>query len=211
MLGTSSHYWSYICTTSLRLKTGGYATAGAIECPWKDGAIHDALLLSSDGLSLSLGWAGSDEYTTTTVLRGSSVRLKNTSGTVVSSDERLKNSFKTMEEYEGFFDSLKPYFFKLNDGTSGRYHGGFKAQQIMTALAENDLTTQDFAGFVKYSVNPDSEEYRGYEEEYGLIYTEFVALNTHMIQKTRNELKQATEKIAELEHTLEKLQQITKY
>lgn len=198
-------------TTSLRLKPGGYTTTAHINCPWKDGAIHDALLLSNDGLSLSLGWAGSDEYTTTTVLRGSSVRLKNTSGTVVSSDERLKNSFKTMEEYEGFFDSLKPYFFKLNDGTSGRYHGGFKAQQIMTALAENDLTTQDFAGFVKYSVNPDSEEYRGYEEEYGLIYTEFVALNTHMIQKTRNELKQATEKIAELEHTLEKLQQITKY
>ncbi len=221
MLGSSSHYWSYVCTTAMRLKPAGYNVAGRINCQWKDGNLHDALLLDGDGLSLYLGWVGSGSYKTNVVLRGQSVRLGSTSGAVVTSDERLKNSFKTMEKYEGFFDNLEPYFFKYNNGSSGRYHSGFKAQQILDALEKNDLTSQDFAGFVKYSVNPDNEEYRGYTEEYGLIYTEFVALNTYMIQKTRKEAKQQKEefeeykkeaeaKIENLEKRIEDLENIIK-
>lgn len=199
-LGSSSHFWHYTYSRVLHLKPGGYQTTGRINCPWKDGDTHDALTVADDGLTLYLGWEGSDKYSTNTILRGGSVHLKNASGAVVTSDERLKNSFKSMSEYEGFFDCLEPCFFKLNEGTSGRYHGGFKAQQVLSALEKNNLGSQDFAGYVTYTVNPDSEEYHGYEEECGLIYTEFTALNTHMIQKTRQELSEA-------KNTIQKLQQ----
>lgn len=199
-LGSSSHFWHYTYSRVLHLKPGGYQTAGRINCPWKDGDIHDALTVADDGLTLYLGWEGSDAYSTNTILRGGSVHLKNASGAVVTSDERLKNSFKSMSEYESFFDCLEPCFFKLNEGTSGRYHSGFKAQQVLSSLEKNNLSSQDFAGYVTYTVNPDSEEYHGYDEECGLIYTEFTALNTHMIQKTRQELSEA-------KNTIQKLQQ----
>lgn len=199
-LGSSSYFWHYTYSRVLHLKPGGYQTTGRINCPWKDGEIHDALTLADDGLTLYLGWQGSDEYSTTTILRGGAVHLKNASGAVVTSDERLKNSFKSMTEYEDFFDCLEPCFFKLNGGTSGRYHSGFKAQQVLNALEKNNLSSQDFAGYVTYAVSPDSEEYHGYDEECGLIYTEFTALNTHMIQKTRQELSEA-------KNTIQKLQQ----
>lgn len=199
-LGSSSHFWHYTYSRVLHLKPGGYQTTGRINCPWKDGDTHDALTAADDGLTLYLGWEGSDKYSTNTILRGGSVHLKNASGAIVTSDERLKNSFKSMSEYEGFFDCLEPCFFKLNEGTSGRYHSGFKAQQVLSALEKNNLSSQDFAGYVTYTVNPDSEEYHGYEEECGLIYTEFTALNTHMIQKTRQELSEA-------KNTIQKLQQ----
>ncbi len=176
----------------------------SIKCLWKDGELHDAVNTSTDGVSLYLGWNSSD-YTTQTILRGSSVHLKNSSGAVVTSDERLKNSFKSMNQYEAFFDSLEPYVFKLNNGTSGRYHSGFKAQQVLNALEENNLSSREFAGFVKYTVDKDSPEYQGYEEEYGLIYSEFIALNTHMLQKTRKELQEAQNSITKLQEEIDRL------
>ncbi|NBH15172.1 tail fiber domain-containing protein [Lachnospiraceae bacterium] len=186
----------------------------SLKCRGEDDSLHDVINTSSDGLTLSLGLNLTD-YTTNTILRGSAVHLKNASGEIVTSDERLKNSFKTMEQYETFFDSLKPYVFKLNNGTSGRYHSGFKAQQVLKALEENNLTSREFAGYVKYAVSKDSPDYQGYEEEYGLIYAEFVALNTHMIQKTRRQLQEANhaitklqEEIADLKAAIQKLQEV---
>ena len=204
------HTQSLSASGGIKLKYGRYSSAGTISCPWKDENYHDVINAAEDGLSLYIGWAGSFDYATNTILRGSSVRLKNASGTVVTSDERLKHSFKTMETYESFFDSLEPFFFKLNDGNSQRYHSGFKAQQVLKALQENNLTSQDFAGYVKYAVDADSAEYRGYDEEYGLIYSEFTALNTHMIQKTRRELQEAKRTIASLQQEIAELKQAIK-
>lgn len=198
--GSSSNYWYYVCTKNLRIKTGGYTEYGAINCIWKDGEIHDVISIPEDGLHASFGWAGASGYSTTTVLRGGSVRLKNSSGTVVTSDVRLKNSFRTPADYAGFFKDIEPCFFKLNDGTSDRYHGGFKAQQIEEALKKNGLTTKDFAGLVKYVVDPESEEYRGYDEEYGIIYTEFVALNTYMLQHAIQDVSVLRSAVEELKN-----------
>ncbi len=203
-LGSQSHFWNCTYSRSLHLKPGSYQTVGRINCTWKDGETHDALTITEDGLSLYLGWAGSSAYPSATILRGSSVHLKNASGPVVTSDQRLKHSFKTMEEYEGFFDALQPCFFKLSDGTSNRFHSGFQAQQVLNALEQNNLTSQDFAGYVSYPVSKDSEEYRGFEEEYGLIYSEFTALNTHMIQKTRLDLQESNDKLQKIYLDLQK-------
>lgn len=107
-------------------------------------------------------------------LRGSSVVI-NSSGATVSSDRRLKNSIEDLgDAYEAVLDKLRPVRFKFNDGTSGRYHAGFIAQEVQEALEAAGLTTQDFGGFV--DLNGDGEEL-------GLIYTEFIALLLHKIKR----------------------------
>ena len=111
------------------------------------------------------------------------------SGATVTSDKNLKNSIENLNEnYSILFDSLEPKRFKYNDGTSDRYHTGFIAQDVNSAIEFSGLTTQDFGAFVTFN--------QGQEDEYsGLRYSEFIALNTWQIQK----LKQ---RVAELEARL---------
>ena len=102
-----------------------------------------------------------------TYLRGTGVYLSST-GATVTSDRRKKNSIEELgDAYEALLDKITPVRFKFNDGTSGRFHAGFIAQEVQEALEAAGLTTQDFGGFV--DINKDGEEL-------GLIYSEFIAL-----------------------------------
>ena len=116
------------------------------------------------------------------------------------SDERLKDDFQSLDKWEGFFDNIEPCAFKLKNGSSGRYHFGFKAQQVKESLEKAGLTTKDFAGFVttKYVVDEDDPETTELYEQlgikpgddvHGLIYTEFVALQHNEIQKLKERVK----------------------
>ncbi len=174
---------------------------------WKDTKNHLIVERGSDGLTASFGWAGSSSYATVAVIRGRTCKMTNSSGTTTLSDERLKKDFIELDKWEAFYDSLEPCAFKMKGGTSGRYHMGFKAQQVEQALLNNELTTQDFGGFIKTKYQPNEDDPEGnavYEEagikegddEYGLIYTEFVALNTHMIKKLMNKIDKLEEEIA---------------
>jgi hypothetical protein len=117
------------------------------------------------------------------VLRGETVTHYNSSGYTTLSDERLKNSFESLDNFDDVFMGLQAIRFKYNNGTSGRYHFGFKAQDVKEALENNGYTTQDFGGFVQMSDSTDDEDYCGIDDPMGLIYTEFTSWNTHMIQK----------------------------
>lgn len=109
----------------------------------------------------------------TTMLRGTTVYLKNTS-TTVTSDRNAKNSIEALPEaYEAFVDALQPVRFKYNEGRSGRYHVGFIAQDVAEALNAAGLTTQDFAGYVDID----------HTGELGLQYTEFVAVLLQKIKR----------------------------
>lgn len=101
----------------------------------------------------------------------------------VKSDLRLKNTINfDLDRYEDFFMSLKPAQFKYNDGTSGRLHLGFIAQDIEEALIQSGLTAIDLAALVKDPVKEIRDD--GISDfRYGLRYGEFIALNTYMIQK----------------------------
>ena len=111
-------------------------------------------------------------------------------GTIQTSDLQKKNSVGYgLSEYEALFDRLKPVRYKLNDGTSGRYHIGFIAQDVEEELAESGLSTLDFGGFVKSPADGG-----GYD--YGLRYEEFIALNTTEIQRLKA-------RVAELESRIE--------
>lgn len=69
--------------------TGNITTAGsfgstntysagnfAIYCPWADSSNHDLLVRSSDGLTVGLGWVGSDTYTTKLDIRPKQVSIR---------------------------------------------------------------------------------------------------------------------------------------
>lgn len=170
---------------NIRFGIESESVSHGILTKWKDGSEHYALERSSDGLDVRVGWIGSSSYKTICTLRSQTVRYSNSSGTTNLSDERLKNSFKSLDEYDSVFMNLKPCAFRYNNGSSGRYHFGFKAQDVKAALEENGFTTKDFAGFVqmKTESSEEQEEFCGIPDPMGLIYTEFVPWAIYKSQK----------------------------
>ncbi len=106
------------------------------------------------------------------------------SGTINTSDRDAKNSIDyDMSRYNAMFDRLKPAWCKYNDGTSGRYHVVYVAQDVEEAMTEAGLTSLDFAGLVKSPrLGEDGQPIEG-RYDYALRYAEFVPLNTWMIQQ----------------------------
>lgn len=96
---------------------------------------------------------------------------------IQTSDKRVKKDFISLKAYENFYMNLNPLGYKMISGTSGRTHLGFVAQEVEDCLYNNNLTSNDFVGFIKYN------DIESNEEKYALRYEEFIALNTHMIQK----------------------------
>lgn len=118
----------------------------------------------------------------------------------VGSDRRLKNSIEyDMERYERFFMSLKPTQYRLNRGSSGRYHTGFIAQDVERALLDNGLTTADFAGLTIIPVIEVNEKDGIEDNYYKLRYGEFISLNTYMIQKLYRRIDELEAKIMSME------------
>lgn len=100
------------------------------------------------------------------------------SSEIVTSDRNKKHSIDyDLTRYENLFGRLLPAVYKFNDGTSDRYHIGFISQDVEEGLTESDMTSLDFAGFIKSPKKIEGEY------DYALRYEEFIALNTYMIQK----------------------------
>lgn len=109
-----------------------------------------------------------------TMLRGTTVYLKNTS-TTVTSDRNAKNSIEELPDaYEIMFDNLVPVRYKYNDGRAGRYHVGYIAQDVEAALTAAGLNSMDFAGYVNVETT---------DGELGLAYDEFIALQAMKIKR----------------------------
>ena len=119
--------------------------------------------------------------------------IKGQSSGSVTSDERMKNTISSLsDDYSILFDNLNPVTYKYNDGTSGRFHTGFIAQEVKSALDVANIDTKDFAGLVIFDQGTEIEEW-------ALRYDEFVALNTWQIQKAKARITELEEKVAELE------------
>lgn len=121
--------------------------------------------------------------------------IGNSSGAVVS-DRNKKNSISDIgDKYDLFFDCLSPKCYKYNDGKSGRVHTGFVSQEVRDALYDADMTSDDFAGFIK------TEDEDG-NEMFALRYEEFIALNTSQIQKLKARVTELEEKIRRMENVV---------
>lgn len=115
---------------------------------------------------------------------------------VIKTSDRVekKDIEYNIEKYEDFFMQLKPTQYKFKNNNSNRYHVGFISQDVEEALTNTGLSSLDFAGFIK-SPNTEGEisDSAGEEEKreyiYGLRYGEFIALNTHMIQRLYREVQ----------------------
>lgn len=119
-------------------------------------------------------------------------------GTISTSDRNKKQNIVNMNDtHEQLFNSLKPVTFEFVDGGSGRTHYGFISQDVEDSLADIGLTGKDFAGFCKDSyLDKDGKVIT----EYGLRYTEFIALNTYMIQKLNKRILELENRLQELEN-----------
>ena len=119
--------------------------------------------------------------------------IKSTVAIQVESDQRVKKDISyDMGRYEQMFLSLRPCAFRMVQGTSGRYHTGFIAQEVEEAIINNGLSTLDLAALVKETTA------EGYSEEdplYSIRYSELIALNTHMIQRLWNRVEELEAKM----------------
>ena len=132
-----------------------------------------------------------------------------------TSDERIKKDFQTLDKFEEFYNDLNPCCFKMKSDDE-RYHIGFVAQQVEQSLKDNGLTKDDFGALdvVPYEgdIDESSEDCIGRykdtgiekgQESYELVYNEFIALNTYMIQKLKSENETLKSEITILKEKLD--------
>lgn len=122
------------------------------------------------------------------------------SAVINTSDIREKQNIKyDLDVFDNFFFNLKPTQYQFINNSSNRYHVGFISQDVEQALTSNGLTSLDFAGFIKSPIyEEDGTTIKDYS--YGLRYGEFIALNTHMIQKLYQRISELESKIIELQN-----------
>lgn len=149
---------------------------------------------------------------------GQQLRLYGTSiwasHSISTSDENLKENFTTLDQYEEFYMNLNPIGFNyIGDYDGKKTHFGFGAHKTEDILESEGYDSDKFAVVThRPLVQEDIEKRFGkdvevdIETEYGVSYTEFIALNTHMIQKTRRELTKVKQEKADLEARLQAIE-----
>lgn len=92
-------------------------------------------------------------------------------GSAVSSDRKLKEEIEPLEEkHVRFFKNLHPVSYKFKNGTSGRTHTGFIAQEVEEAVTKAGMNDKEMAVVIKD------------ESQYYLRYEEIIAVQTKVIQ-----------------------------
>lgn len=147
-------------------------------------------------------------------------------GAIQTSDRNEKNTIEPLDEElaKNFIMGIKPSTYKFNNPDSGRTHWGMISQDIEELLSKINLTSMDFAGFIKSPktedyyeditktvINEDGEEETVTEKElkvhtieneyiYSLRYDEFIAPIISVIQTQQKEIEELKNKINELEN-----------
>lgn len=138
-------------------------------------------------------------------------QIYSTKSAISTSDRNLKKNINLLtDKYEMLFEKLEPVSFEFKateDQVHDRTHIGFVSQDVERALVECEMTALDFGGFCKDVKKRETEEgtYETIcdedgnpEHEYSLRYEEFIALNTHMLQKALKEIADLKAEINEL-------------
>ena len=151
---------------------------------------------------------------------------------IKTSDRNQKKNIEALDgKFTDLFRKLQPVSFQFTDGTSGRTHTGFIAQDVEEAMRAAGLTNMDFAGFCQdqkteqvqktktvSATDPESGqeilEEMPYTEDvpveneyvYSLRYEEFIALNTAMIQQLMKKSEEQKAVIAGLKDRISALE-----
>lgn len=103
------------------------------------------------------------------------------------SDRNIKNSIEALpEKYVRMFELVEPKRYKLNNGTSGRYHTGFIAQEVEAAMQKCGISSQEFAGWAAAKREDGSETYF-------LRYSEFIPVLWAKVREQEERLKRLEE------------------
>lgn len=148
-----------------------------------------------------------------------------TTGSIQTSDRNQKTAIKPIEQkYIDLFDKLQPVTFEFKGEGHDRVHVGFISQDIEQAMQEVDISAEEFAAYcrdIKMERVEVIDEETGEKTEkevpvldengnpvyiYSLRYSEFIALNTRMIQENRKEITELKEENAKLKERLAKIE-----
>ena len=100
------------------------------------------------------------------------------------------------ENYEKLFEALNPSLFRYNNEPSDtRIHVGLIAEDMLNAMKPLGFDKNNFCVYVKDKENIDEDTYR---EVTGVNETELIVLNTYMIQRCMERIKQLENEITEL-------------
>lgn len=103
------------------------------------------------------------------------------------SDRNIKNSIEALpEKYVRMFELVEPKRYKLNSGTSGRYHTGFIAQEVEDAMRACGIESKEFAGWAAAKREDGSETYF-------LRYSEFIPILWAKVREQEERLKRLEE------------------
>lgn len=107
-----------------------------------------------------------------------------TNGMCETSDRNKKKDITYgLDNMDGFFDGLMSSSYRMVNGTSGRRHNGFVAQDVKDNLDRNGIPTADFGGYVE-----DKDE--DGNTIYALRYSEFIPLIVEQVQKLKARVAQ---------------------
>ena len=98
-----------------------------------------------------------------------------TNSTIQTSDRNKKRDIQDSSLGLGFLNKLRPVEYKFLNKT--RKHYGLIAQEVEQVLIDNDISTNDFAPFIKFN-NPDTDR-----DEYGFRYGEMVGILIKAVQE----------------------------
>ena len=98
--------------------------------------------------------------------------------TIQTSDEHQKNSIEALpEKYLTMMDHIQPRRYKLNDGTSGRYHPGFVAQEVRAAMDAAGVDATEFGGWcLDHDVDGNEVQMLRMEEFIPILWAKIKAL-----------------------------------
>ena len=143
-------------------------TITVTEDAWQSGVWYlKGWTITPDKISLRASYNGNDGTTIT----------KN--GTISASDRNVKNGIDLFsDKYDVFFDNLIPRIYKYNHDTGNQVHSGYVAQEVDNALKVAGLAREHFAALCVECEGTS-------KEKWGLMYDEFISLNTWQIQKLK--------------------------
>jgi len=187
-----------------------------------------AIQISNPAAGVHLSGGSGDQLfrpitTNALYLGGASYKWKSVyaiNGTIQTSDRNQKTNIETIDDrYIALFDKLEPVTFEFKKETDvdshDRVHIGFISQDVKAAMDEVGLSDLDFAGYCR-DVLKEANEETGEEEivldengdpvyVYSLRYSEFIALNSKMIQLNRERVKSLQNEVDELKAIVNKL------
>lgn len=127
-------------------------------------------------------------------------------GQIQTSDKKEKKNISEMKEEfaRDIIEGTIPKTYKFINGNSGRTHAGMIAQDVEEQLISTGITSNGFAGFIKYEKEEDGIPTG--EFGYGLRYEEYIAPIIKYCQMLKKDLQKEREERQRLQFSLMQLQ-----